>query len=108
LRRLRQLAASGYTVHLVYLWLPSADFALDRVAERVRSGGHNVPSDTVRRRYRSGLHNFFNLYEPLVSTWWLYDSSGPEPQLVATRLESQPIKVYDEGVWSMAKAQAAL
>jgi len=31
-----------------------------------------------------------------------------EPQLIATRLESQPIKVYDEGVWSMAKAQAAL
>jgi len=105
---LRDLAVSGYAVDLVFLWLPSADFALDRVAERVRSGGHDIPSDTVRRRYRSGLRNFFNLYEPLVSTWRLYDSSGPEPQLVATRLESQPIKVYDEGVWSMAKAQAAL
>jgi predicted ABC-type ATPase len=40
---LRQLATSGYAVHLVYLWLPSADFAVERVAERVRAGGHNVP-----------------------------------------------------------------
>ena len=40
---LRQLVTSGYSAHLVFLWLPSADFAVDRVAERVRTGGHNVP-----------------------------------------------------------------
>ena len=102
---LRKLAVSGYTIDLVFLWLPSAEFALDRVAERVRSGGHDIPPDAVRRRYRSGLRNLFTLYEPLVSSWRLYDSSGPEPRLVATRLESQPIKGYDEGVWSTGRAQ---
>ena len=105
---LRDLATAGYDIHMLFLWLPSADFALDRVAERVRSGGHDIPPDTVRRRYRSGLHNFFSLYEPIVSTWRLYDSSGSEPRLIATRLESQPIRVYDEGVWSAARAQTTL
>lgn len=37
--------ASGYTVHVVCLWLPTVDLALARVAERVRVGGHDVPAD---------------------------------------------------------------
>lgn len=66
------------------------------------------PNGAGKSTVAPALRNSFNLYEPLVSTWRLYDNSGPEPQLVATRLESQPITVYDEGVWSIAKSQAAL
>jgi predicted ABC-type ATPase len=64
---LRELSQSGYQIQLLLLWLPSADFALERVADRVRMGGHDVPSETVRRRYRSGLLNFFSLDIPLAS-----------------------------------------
>jgi predicted ABC-type ATPase len=100
---LRDLRASGYDVQLVFLWLSSADLAIERVADRVRSGGHNVPEETVRRRYRAGLPNFFNLYEPLASAWRLYDTSSAAPRLVAQGLESQPIGVYDEDVWAIVK-----
>jgi predicted ABC-type ATPase len=102
---LHDLRASGYAVHLFFLWLPSADFAVQRVADRVRAGGHDVPEQTVRRRYRTGLGNFFKLYEPIASTWRVYDASGPEPKLVAERLEAQAIKVYDEAVWRIAQQQ---
>ena len=44
---------------LVYLWLPSADLAVARVADRVRMGGHPRPEETIRRRYHAGLRNFF-------------------------------------------------
>lgn len=98
---LKGLSSSGYTVHLVFLWLPSADFALARVADRVRRGGHDVPAETVRRRYRVGLKNLFKLYEPLASTWRVYDSSGHEPRLIAERLETRAVKVYDESTWSL-------
>jgi predicted ABC-type ATPase len=86
--------------------LPSADFALDRVAARVRAGGHNVPAETVRRRYRAGPRNFFSLYEPLASTWAIYDSSGPRPRLIADRLEPDPLTVYDGDVWALVRAEA--
>ena len=102
---LRDLKASGFAVHFFFLWLPSADFAVERVAERVRAGGHNVPAETVRRRYRAGLRNFFSVYEPLASTWRMYDGSGPKPRLVAKRLESQAPRVYDEGIWAAVKRQ---
>lgn len=55
------LISSGYVLHLVFLWLPSAEIAVARVQERVRRGGHHVPEDVVRRRYRAGLRNFFQL-----------------------------------------------
>ena len=103
---LRQLVTSGYSAHLVFLWLPSADFAVDRVAERVRTGGHNVPPETVRRRYAAGLRNLFRLYQPLVSGWVLYDSSGPVPRPVAEGLASHPPTVYDRDVWAAAQEQA--
>jgi predicted ABC-type ATPase len=86
--------------------LSSADLAVERVAERVASGGHNVPADTVQRRYRAGIRNFFNLYQPIATSWTLYNASGPEPVLVAESLESGPFKVYDRGVWATVQRQA--
>ncbi len=62
---LADLKNAGYTVDLIFLWLPSAEFAIQRVMDRVRRGGHAVASETVRRRYRSGLRNFFRLNAPL-------------------------------------------
>lgn len=102
---LRDLRASGYDGQLVFLWLPSADFAVERVADRVRLGGHNVPEETIRRRYRSGLRNFFSLYMAIVSAWRLYDSSDLVPRLMAEGLETQATKVYDEGVWGVVRRQ---
>jgi len=61
----------GYRFHLVFLLLPTADFALKRVRDRVRLGGHDVPEETVRRRYHRGMKNFFELYQPLATRWRL-------------------------------------
>ena len=46
---------TGYQFHLVFLWLPHPDMAVARVAARVREGGHDVPEETIRRRYEAGL-----------------------------------------------------
>ena len=102
---LADLKGAGYTADLIFLWLPSADFASERVADRVRRGGHAVPPETVRRRYRSGLRNFFSLYGPLASTWRLYDNSGAEPKMVAQRLDNAVLNVYDERTWMIVTKQ---
>ncbi len=69
---LKELGQGGYEVHLVYFWLGSAELAIARVAERVRSGGHHVPDATVRQRYQRSLDYFFDLYRPLAATWRVY------------------------------------
>jgi len=56
--------------------------AVARVRQRVRAGGHNVPSPIIHRRFIAGLRNFENLYNPFVDEWALYDNSGSEPILI--------------------------
>jgi predicted ABC-type ATPase len=97
---LADLIAGGYQCHLVYLWLPSADVAVQRVAERVRLGGHAVPVRIVRRRYVAGLCNFFRLYRDLVTTWRVYDNSEPAgPRLVALGGRACRPRVTDRITW---------
>ena len=55
----------GYHVKLFFLQLPNVEMAIDRVAERVMQGGHNIPETTIRRRYEAGLKNFHQIYKPL-------------------------------------------
>jgi predicted ABC-type ATPase len=75
---------AGYHVKLIFLRLPSADLAAARVSARVAQAGHDVPEEVVRRRFDAGLRNFENLYRGLVTSWALYDNSGPEPRLIAS------------------------
>ena len=49
--------AAGYKINLVYIGLPNATLSRLRVAERVRQGGHDVPSVDVFRRYNRSLQN---------------------------------------------------
>ena len=74
--------ARGYRIKLLFLRLPHADCAIQRVQQRVRLGGHDIPEETIRRRFTKGWHNFQHLYRPLVNTWALYDNAGPAPVLL--------------------------
>jgi predicted ABC-type ATPase len=97
---LQELKDGGYALHLVFLWLPSADVAAARVADRVRSGGHSIPLETIRRRYHGGVRNFFGLYRPISTTWVMYDSSHPAPRLIAEGEHGRPPGVRDPWLWS--------
>ena len=90
LHLIADLKQRGYRTVLFFLWLPSADMALARVAGRVRQGGHDIPEATVRRRYESGLRNFLRFYAPLVDSWELYNGSVSPPS---------PIARFDGGVF---------
>ena len=65
----------GYFVEMLFLTLPSAQLAIQRVAERVSQGGHTIPADVITRRFASGLQNFENIYKPIVNAWSLIDTS---------------------------------
>jgi predicted ABC-type ATPase len=81
-RAIPRWQSAGYRVGLIFLALPSSEFAIARVAARVRQGGHSVPDDVVRRRFASGRENFESIYKALVDEWRLYDNSGPRPVLI--------------------------
>lgn len=80
-RRLKALQPRGYKVSLIFLWLSDADLAVSRVIERVKVGGHDVPEAVIRRRYKRGLENFFNIYQSFIDAWVIYDCSSADKLL---------------------------
>jgi len=103
---LERLRAVGYSVHLVYLWLPSADLAVARVAERVHRGGHAVAEQVVRRRYDRSLRNFFDLYRSFADSWMMMDNSiRPRPRMIAKRYQNGRVRVSDSGTWTALRAE---
>jgi predicted ABC-type ATPase len=75
----------GYEIHLIFLWLESAEEAIQRVEDRVASGGHSIPTDVIRRRYTRGLVNFFKVYSKITDEWMFVNNSGGSPVLIANR-----------------------
>lgn len=82
LKLIRRLQASGWRVELIYLALPSAELSRLRVAERVAHGGHDIPADAIVRRFPRSLHNFFQLFSPLVDQAFCFMNNDTTPTLV--------------------------
>lgn len=103
---LKKLQSDGYTFHLVYLWLPTVELAVARVAERVRRGGHAVAEDIVRRRYERSLANFFDIYSRFADSWLMVNNSvRPRPHLVAKRAVGRSIRVFKPEEWSALRTK---
>lgn len=96
---LRGLQDRGYRVHLVFLWLESADLGIERVKERVRLGGHDVPHNTIKRRYGRGLANLVTWFKELSDSWQVFDASGAVPKLIAFGDKFDGDQVVDKALW---------
>ena len=82
LKKIAMWQAHGYQVKLWFLSLPNEDIAVSRVARRVLQGGHNIPEDVIRRRFKAGLANFHERYSKAVDSWALFDSYHRPPKLI--------------------------
>jgi predicted ABC-type ATPase len=72
----------GYLVKVIFLRLPHAELAIERVRLRVSQGGHDITEDVIRRRFTQGWTNSQELYRPIVDEWTLFDASGLPPRLI--------------------------
>ena len=73
----------GYETTVLYFWLNSPELAIERVRDRVESGGHHIPDAVIRRRYVMGLQYLFDVYIPVIDRWILADNSKPPFSVVA-------------------------
>ncbi len=96
-----ELRHEGYNFQLIFLWLQSPELAVQRVHERVLSGGHDVPESVVIRRYARGLKNFREIYKPLADVWSVYDNSdSAEPRLVASGGRDRQLEILQRDAWA--------
>ena len=90
-RLIEKAHQQGYEVTLLYFWLKSPEQAMERVAERVSKGGHNIPQDIIVRRYYEGIDNLFQIYMPIVDTWILVNNSETPRSIVASGGKNQEL-----------------
>ncbi len=95
--------SKGYSVTLLYFWLNTPDLAVERVKNRVAAGGHNVNEPTVRRRYRTGILNLFDLYMPICDYWMITDNSLSPMEVIAKGFRNGEREIYNAVVYNKLK-----
>ena len=95
---LERATKSGHRLHIWFCGLASADLHLERVRSRVAHGGHDIPEEKIRERWKGSRENLVRLL-PLIDHLRVYDNSAdadpaegrrPKPVLV---LEMQRGKI---------------
>lgn len=101
-KHLKLAKAKGYEISLTFLWLSKPEEAVRRVAQRVKQGGHNVPEDSIVRRYFAGIRNLALHYLPLADEALVINNSLEEEiskRVIARKDKDSVIDIQDKGLW---------
>ena len=97
---------SGYKVTLIFFWLNDVNLAIERVKLRVKDGGHNIPVETIRRRYRKGIVNLLEIFIPVCDKWIVIDNSEKKYILVSESGPKQEMIIHSKNVWKKINLKA--
>ena len=87
----------------MYFWLNSPQLAKERVASRVRNGGHNIPAAVIERRCCLGILNLLEIFLPIVDEWTIVDNSNMQQVVIAEQNKNGKAIIYDETLFSKIK-----
>lgn len=99
-RSVARARSSGYAVTIILVFLDSVDLCLRRIAERVTQGGHDVPADDVRRRFKRVFPVFWTQYRPLADRCLLVFNGGESFSVVA-QADGDTWTLYDSRTWGI-------
>lgn len=95
---LEKLKDENYKVQIIFLFADSPEILIERIAERVKKGGHFVSDEDVRRRFIRGKENFWQIYKHLADSWSLiYNSEGTFHEIALS--EKKEIEIFDEKLY---------
>ena len=95
--------ANGYEVTLLFFWLCNVAMAKERVAQRVAEGGHNIPLETIERRYYNGIANLFAIYIDMVDICYIFDNSEGERTPIAKKYKGGKEIIYNTDLYNQMK-----
>ena len=72
----------GYQIQLIYIFVDSEELCIARVRSRVEKGGHDVPEEDIRRRFKRSLNNFWSNFVVMSDVWNLLYNGDEDFQSV--------------------------
>lgn len=100
---IKKAQSLGYRVYLLYFWLNSTELAIDRVRQRVQEGGHNIPTETIVRRYHAGIQNLFDIFIPIVDDWIIINNSEVPRTIIAHGGKGTISKIHDSNLFNIIR-----
>ena len=100
------LRNAGYRVKLLFIWLDSPLTAIQRVADRVSEGGHNILKEIIERRYFRVIFNLINLYIPVCDSWIVVNNRDVVPEVVAKGSHSGENTILNRYIWGVINVQS--
>ena len=98
---IKRAQSIGYKVHLLFFHLESPEQAIQRVAQRVSNGGHDIPEDVIRRRFVRGIDNLIHLYLPICDGAMVFNNVKTPAQLIARKKNlTDEIEVVKPKMWN--------
>ncbi|MCK9858324.1 zeta toxin family protein [Paenibacillus sp. ATY16] len=97
IRLMRDAKMNGFEVTMFYVGLGDYHLNIERVAVRVKNGGHHIPSEDIKRRHDTSIQNLLSQLQ-LIDHLIVIDNSQSEGRIilgadhgtVTYRLESIP------------------
>lgn len=77
MRSVMEFQEAGYEIHLIFMGLNSLEESMQRVAHRVRGGGHMVSEASIKYNYEYGFKNLYKYFSHFDSVT-LFDNSIAE------------------------------
>lgn len=101
---IKNLKSENYKITIIFLFADSLEILIERIAERVKKGGHFVADEDVKRRLIRGRRNFWQIYRNLATRWSLVYNSDRNFQEVAFG-EKAEFLVTDENLFQVFKGE---
>ena len=92
---IRAAQQKSFFIRLLYVCLDNPERCIQRVRERVKHGGHDVPDRDIRRRYGRSLYNARRLLR-IVDQALVFDNSSAEPKRLLEMRHGQVLDRSDE------------
>lgn len=103
LRFLEEARSAGYLLKLIFLFTPFANVNELRVKQRVMAGGHNISTDTIRRRHSLGLR-YLSGYWRASDEAIVLDARTRQPVEII-RKDVHGVRVVDGDRWTLLVAR---
>ncbi|MBR0458318.1 MAG: zeta toxin family protein [Victivallales bacterium] len=107
LQHIQRWQADGWRVILFFLYVPSAQLCESRVAARVAAGGHNVPGESIIRRYSRSIRNLFEFAETCDRTFCL-DNSSSRPVPIFEKAKGKPYHISNQTLFDKMQKECSL
>jgi predicted ABC-type ATPase len=97
---LKKAKEKGYTILCIYVLTCNADINVARIRSRVQSGGHDVPEEKIRSRYKKAIEllpQIINVCDKIL----IYDNSIM-PHLLFKK-DADEIAYFPTDIWTIEK-----